>query len=128
VPAGSAQTCRPVIVLIAAWLVALQAFIAGLATAQAAAMLASFASTDVICHSGGSAADVDRSAPETAKIEHLCCAYCTSAGPALPPPAAPRLADVRPDEQPTIVSSFVFVISPGAIRAGLSQAPPPSLA
>ena len=127
-PTGSAPTCRHVVVVFAAWLVALQDFMAGLATAQAAAMLASFASTDVICHGGGSAADLDRSAPQTAKIEHLCCAYGTSAGPALPPPAAPRLADVRADEQPAVVSSFIFVISPGAIRAGLSQAPPPNFA
>jgi hypothetical protein len=128
VPVPSAQTCRHVIVLIAAWLVALQAFVAGLATAQSAAMLASFAATDVICHGGGSAADPDRSAPDTAKIEHLCCAYCTSASPSLPPPATPRLADVRSDEQPAVVASFIFVISPGAIRAGLSQAPPPNVA
>jgi hypothetical protein len=109
----------------AAWLVALQAFLAGVATAQAAAMLAAPTAIDVICHGSGNAGGAtDGTAPDPAKIEHLCCVFCTSAAPALPPPAAPGLAEVRQIPRPAIVSSFTFVISPGAIRAGSSQAPP----
>ena len=126
VPTGiAAPSRRHAIALIAAWLVALQAFLAGVATAQAAAMLAAPAAIDVICHGSGSGGGAtDGTAPETAKIEHLCCVFCTSAAPALPPPAAPRLAEVQQIPQPAKVSSFTFVISPGAIRAGPSQAPP----
>jgi hypothetical protein len=125
VPTGiAAPSCRHAITLIAAWLVALQAFLAGVATAQAAAMLAAPASVDVICHGSGSGGGADSTAPGTAKIEHLCCVSCTSGAPALPPPAAPRLAEVRQIPRPAIVLGFTFVISPGAIRAGPSQAPP----
>jgi hypothetical protein len=125
VPTGiAAPSCRHAIALIAAWLVALQAFLAGVATAQAAAMLAAPAAIDVICHGSPNGGGADSTAPGTAKVEHLCCVSCTSAAPALPPPAAPRLVEVRQIPQPAIVSSFTFVISPGAIRAGPSQAPP----
>src|SRR5262249_62126078 len=104
---------------------ALRPSVAGAAPAKAAAMLAAPAAIDVICHgSGNGGGAADGTAPETAKIEHLCCVFCTSAAPALPPPAAPRLAEVRQIPRPAIVSSFTFVISPGAIRAGSSQAPP----
>ena len=122
-PTGiAAPSCRHAIALIAAWLVALQAFLAGVATA---AMLAAPAAIDVICHGSGSGGGAtDGTAPETAKIEHLCCVSCTSAAPALPPPAAPRLAEVQQIPRLAIVLSFTFVISPGAIRAGPSQAPP----
>ena len=84
VPTGiAAPSCRHAIALIAAWLVALQAFLAGVATAQAAAMLAAPAAIDVICHgSGNGGGATDGTAPETAKIEHLCCVFCTSAAPA----------------------------------------------
>ena len=126
VPTGIApSSCRHAITLIAAWLVVLQAFLAGVATAQAAAMLAAPAAIDVICHgSGNGGGATDNTAPETAKIEHLCCVGCTAAAPALPPPAAPGLTEVRQIPRPAIVASFTFVISPGAIRAGASQAPP----
>src|SRR5262245_27475713 len=87
-------------------------------------MLAAPAAIDVICHGSGNGGGADSTAPGTAKVEHLCCVFCTSAAPALPPPAAPRLAEVRQIPRPAIVSSFTFVISPGAIRAGPSQAPP----
>jgi hypothetical protein len=125
VPTGSAaHSCRNAAVLIATWLVVLQAFLAGVAAAQAAAMPASSGAVGAICHGGaGGVAPSDGTAPE--KIAHLCCACCTSAAPALPPPAAPRLAEVRQIPRPVIFSSFIVVISPGAIRAGLSQAPPP---
>ena len=125
-PTGiAAPSCRRAVALIAAWLVVLQAFLAGVATAQAAAMLAAPAAIDVICHgSGNGGGGTGGTAPGTAKIEHLCCVFCTSAAPALPPPAAPRLTEVRPNSRPVIFLSFTFVISPGAIRAGPSQAPP----
>jgi DUF2946 family protein len=126
VPTGiAAPPCRHAIALIAALLVVLQVFLAGVATAQAAAMLAAPAAIDVICHGSGNGGGAsDSTAPETAKIEHLCCVACTAAAPGLPPPAAPGLAEVRQIPRPAIISSFTFVISPGAIRAGLSQAPP----
>jgi DUF2946 family protein len=113
---------RP-IVLVMAWLVLLQAFLAGFATAQAGAMLASNP-VDVICHSSGAADPSDGTAPD--KRLHLCCAYCLSAAPAVPPPDAPRasMPQARQAARPIVVSGFNVIISPGAVRAGPSQAPP----
>jgi hypothetical protein len=101
-----------------AWLVVLQAFLAGFATAQAGAMLASNP-VDVICHSSGAADPSDGTAPD--KRLHLCCAYCLSAAPAPPRASMPQ---ARQAARPIVVSGFIVIISPGAVRAGPSQAPP----
>ena len=126
VPTGfAAESCRHVIVALATWLIVLQAFLAGVAAAQAAATPAS-AVGDAICHSSSPSADgPDGTAPENGKVAHLCCVACTSAAPALAAPAAPKpLRRLAPASRPAAFASFIVVIAPGAIRAGLSQAPP----
>src|SRR5262245_61162828 len=123
VPTGFAvQSCRHVIVAIATWLIVLQAFLAGVVTAQAAAMPA-LAAGDAICHGSGSA---DRADDGTDSQAHqLCCIACTSAAPALVAPDVPKPLQLAPVSSPALFASFIVVIAPGAIRAGLSQAPPP---
>jgi hypothetical protein len=113
---------RP-IVLIAAWLVVLQAFLAGIATARAGVALASDP-VDVICHGSGTTDSGSGTAPD--QIWHLCCTYCLSAAPALTPPDVPGVAlrDSRQAAQPISLQRFIVVITPGAVRAGPSQAPP----
>ena len=121
--AFAAPACRRPIVLIAAWLIVLQAFLAGVAAAQAAAMAASDP-INAICHGADGAGADDGTAPQSAKIEHLCCAHCTSAAPAITPPDAPRAAPARLGSRPSACLSFTVVIARGAVRAGPSQAPP----
>jgi hypothetical protein len=121
---SAAQSCRRAIVLIATWLVVLQAFLAGVAIAQAAALQASPGAIGTICHGAGSAAEADGTAPEGAGMAHLCCACCTSATAAVVPQAVPHSAQARHVPASVAFTSFIFVISPGAIRAGPSQAPP----
>ena len=125
VPTGfAAQMCRRAVVLIATCLVVLQAFLAGVAAAQAAAITASPDPIGAICHGSGGGGGADGTAPKDAELRHLCCACCASALSAIVPPAAPCRAQVRHDPRPVLFSRFIFVISPGAIRAGASQAPP----
>ena len=128
-PTGFAANhpCRRPIVLIAAWLVVLQAFLAGVATAQAGAMLA-YDPLGAICHGAGGAGAADTTAPDADKVRHLCCEYCTSAAPALAPPDAASVAVPQSGRASrlSVFSPFTIVISPGAIRAGPSQAPPAS--
>jgi hypothetical protein len=126
VPTGfAAQSCRHAIVAIATWLIVLQAFLAGVAAAQAAATPASVAG-DAICHGSPASADgPDGTTPEEGKARHLCCVACTSAAPALAAPEAPKPLQLLPASRPAAFASFIVVIAPGAIRAGLSQAPPP---
>jgi hypothetical protein len=124
VPAGfAAQPRRRPIALIAIWLVVLQAFLAGVATAQAGAMLATSAS-DVICHASGSADPADSSAPDAGKAWHLCCASCTA--PAVAVPVVPAVVSIAPRimSRQSALQRFVIVVAHGAIRAGPSQAPP----
>jgi hypothetical protein len=113
---------RP-IVLIAVWLVVLQAFLAGIATARAGAALASDP-VDVICHGSGGTGSGGGTAPD--QIWHLCCTYCLSAAPALTPPDVPSLVlrDSGQAAQAITLQRFILVITPGAVRAGPSQAPP----
>ena len=97
VPTGfAAQSCRHVIVAIATWLIVLQAFLAGVAAAQAAATPASVAG-DAICHGSSASADGPAgTAPEEGKVRHLCCVACTSAAPALALPEAPKPLQLLP--------------------------------
>jgi hypothetical protein len=123
-PGFAAHSRRHAIALIAAWLVVLQAFLAGVATAHAAAMQASSGAVGAICHGAPSTGSADGTAPADANVPHLCCDYCMSAVPALAPPSPPWVADICHAARPAVFSSFILVISPGAIRAGPSQAPP----
>ena len=121
--AFAAPACRRPIVLIAAWLIVLQAFLAGVAAAHAAAIAVSDP-LNAICHGAGGAGANDGTAPQSAKIEHLCCAHCISAAPAIAPPDAPRGAPPRLASRPLAWSSFTVVIAHGAVRAGPARAPP----
>jgi hypothetical protein len=117
--------CRRATVLIAIWLVVLQAFLAGVATAQAGAMAAADPLVGAICHGSDGAGPANTTAPDANKVRHLCCEYCTSAAPALAPPDTMSVAALQspPTSQLAVFSRFIIVISPGAIRAGPSQAP-----
>jgi hypothetical protein len=66
-PTGfAAHCCRRAIALIAAWLVVLQAVLAGVAIAQAAAAwTADPLAAAAICHGSGSAGSEQQPAPET---------------------------------------------------------------
>ena len=123
-PGFAAHSRRHAIALIAAWLVVLQALLAGVATAQAAAMQASSGAVGAICHGAAGTGSADGTAPADANVPHLCCDYCTSAAPAIVPPGPLWLGDVCHAARPAVFSSFILVISLGAIRAGRSQAPP----
>ena len=121
--AFAATACRRPTVLIAAWLIVLQAFLAGVAAAHAAAIAVSDP-LNAICHGAGGAGANDGTAPQSAKIEHLCCAHCISAAPAIAPPDAPRGERPRLASRPLAWSSFTVVIAHGAVRAGPARAPP----
>jgi DUF2946 family protein len=125
-PTGiAAHLCRRAIVSIAAWLVVLQAFFAGVAIAQTGATL-SFdpVAAAAICHGAGGAGSDDATAPETGKVRHLCCVYCMSAAPAVSPPAVPNVLQPRPISRLVTYSGFTLVFAHQAVRAGRSQAPP----
>ena len=125
-PTGfAAPWCRRAIVSIAAWLVVLQAFFAGVAIAQTGATLTfDPVAAGAICHGSGGTGSDDTTAPETGKVRHLCCAYCMSAAPAVPPPAPLNVLQPRPISRLVAYSSFTFVLAHQAVRAGRSQAPP----
>jgi hypothetical protein len=125
-PTGfAAHWCRRAIVLIAAWLVVLQAFLAGVAIAQAGAALTSDPiAAATICHGSGAGSPDGPTAPETGKVRHLCCAYCMSAAPAVPAPGVPNVLLPRPISRLVAYSSFTVVLAHQAVRAGRSQAPP----
>ena len=121
----AAHWCRRAIVLIAAWLVVLQAFLAGAAIALAgAAPTADPIAGATICHGSGAGGPDDTTAPETGKVRHLCCAYCMSAAPAVPAPDVPDALQPRPISRQVAYSSFTLVLAHQAVRAGRSQAPP----
>ena len=120
----AAHWCRRAIVLIAAWLVVLQAFLAGAAIAQAGAPTADPIAGATICHGSGASGPEDTTAPETGKVSHLCCVYCMSAAPAVPAPDVPDALQPRPISRQVAYSSFTLVLAHQAVRAGRSQAPP----
>jgi hypothetical protein len=117
---------RKSIVTIAAWLVVVQAFLTGVATAQAGAMLADPLEAGAICH--GTATSDGTSGPATshpAATWHLCCSYCLAAAPALPPPSVQIGAAWLSFAAATSrFSDFAIVVAREAVRAGPSQAPP----
>ena len=122
-PTGfAAHFSRRAIVLIAVWLVVLQAFLAGVATAQAGAMAASDP-LGAICHGSDGAGPADTTAPGADKVRHLCCEYCTSAAPAVAAPDVPDALQRRPVSRQVAYSSFILVLAHQAVRAGRSQAP-----
>jgi hypothetical protein len=120
-------------VLIAAGLLAVQAFLAGLTLAQALALTANPGAADfsVICHgNAGATADSgaaqDPGGTDPAARQHPCCDACAAgAAPAtLPEQLAVRRTDrCRAIEAP-VLCPLAVRITPRAVRAGASQAPP----
>jgi len=128
VPVPTAITVHPLrrpLMLIAAWLVVLQAFLAGVATAQAGSM--SVADPfGVICHGADAGNPEQAPASDAGKVWHLCCTFCLSSVSALAAPDVAALVFanvVRAAPQP-ILSSFGVIFPRGVVRAGPSQAPP----
>jgi hypothetical protein len=113
------QLQRPLVALAAAILI-VQTLVAGLASGDAAARIATFGADAVICHGSGE----DGSAP-AGKAAHDCCTFCTSAGPVALSADAPVIGRLTP------AYYIAHADHPGdarpsgrAIRAGPSQAPP----
>jgi hypothetical protein len=120
-------------VMVAAGLVAAQAFLAGLTVAQALVLTANLSGADFtfICHgNGGSGPDngaaQDPAGPNPATTQHPCCEACAAA--ATPATLPEQLTAVRTDRwrtlTPPALSAVLVRITPRAVRAGASQAPP----
>jgi hypothetical protein len=115
-------------VLVVAGLLAVQAFLGGLAMAQAALMLSpnpAEADFAVICHGNGTGSDPAGPA-DPARNQHPCCLSCMASGP---PATLPEQQGVlRPDHCPVAAKPLLcaasILIAPRAVRAGASQAPP----
>jgi hypothetical protein len=117
---------RPVIV-IAAWLIALQAFLTGVATAQAGVMLAPAPfDAGTICHGAEGSTAADTAPPDADKFRLLCCAFCATASSAAVPREPAKLAPVVSWERADLpaLTRFTVSMARGAVRAGASQAPP----
>jgi hypothetical protein len=120
----ASRTARPALAILAGWLLVLQAFLAGLATAQAAVAPGGDA---VLCHDAGDGAGGEPGSSDRAAMLRLCCAGCvgsvpTAAAPADPPQLLPF--EPRPAAGAPAPDAFAIVLSPGAVRAGFSQGPP----
>jgi len=122
--AFAADVLRRPLITVAAWLIALQAFLAGVAAAQAAVKLASVSSdAGVICHGAGSTAPV---LPDADQTWQLCCGFCATASSAAAVGDAPDVTPVVSWNQaaaPALIQ-FTVVMARGAVRVGPSQAPP----
>ena len=122
--AFAADVLRRPIIMVAAWLIALQAFLAGVATAQAAVKLAPISSdAGVICHGAGSTGPV---VPDADQTWQLCCGFCATASSAAAVADAPDVTPVVSWNQaaaPALIQ-FTVVMARGAVRVGPSQAPP----
>jgi hypothetical protein len=123
------RPCGRAAVVIATVLMVAQAFLAGLAGAQAALVENPGASDiAVICHGGGGSPE-GGTAPDTPEKQHPCCVLCTAGvGPAvLPTPALALLAGCRRAGGLPALHAVSIQIAPRAVRAGSSQAPPDSV-
>jgi hypothetical protein len=115
--------------LVAAGLMALQAFLGGLAMAQAALMLSptpAEADFAVICHGNAGAGSDPAGVPEPARNQHPCCQSCMAGGP--PATLPEQHIGLRPDRCAVAAKPLLYaatiLIAPRAVRAGASQAPP----
>jgi hypothetical protein len=117
------RSCGRQAVAIAAVLMIVQAFLAGLTNAQAA-LLGAGADFAVICHGSGGAPPEPGTAP--GEKQHPCCETCTAGAPpaVLPLPAAAlRTIHCQPCGSPAL-RAVAIPLAPRAVRAGPSQAPP----
>jgi hypothetical protein len=102
------------------------AFLAGVATAQAAVAMASCPfDAAAICHGAGGPS-TDRAPSDPELVRTLCCTFCGVASAASAPVGAshvtPPLQWGR--VQPPAATPFIVSIARGAVRDGPSQAPP----
>ena len=116
-------------VMIAAGLLAVQAFLAGLTTAQALVLTSNLAdgAFAVICHGNGSSGVAqDPAGTNPAASQHPCCEACAAG--AAPATLPKQLIVLRADRSRLFRSPVLHVVSiritPRAVRAGTSQAPP----
>jgi hypothetical protein len=110
---------RRLVAVIALWLVVLQSFLTGVATAQAGVAMADPLAAAIICHSGGGGGDpADPAVPDAGKVWHLCCSYCMAAAGAAAVSARSRADEGRAS---SFRSDFIIVIAREAVRAGPSQ-------
>jgi hypothetical protein len=116
-------------VLVVAGLMAVQAFLGGLAMAQAALMLSpNLADADfaVICHGNADTGSDPAGVPDPAPNQHPCCQSCVAGSP--PATLPEQHVVLRPDRcrvaaKPLLCAASIL-IAPRAVRAGASQAPP----
>jgi hypothetical protein len=118
---------RPAVALAAVLMIA-QAFLAGLAGAQAGLFQVGGLAGDfaVICHGHGAVGSDPGGVPDPGQDEHLCCVACTAgAPPALLPVALVvlRTATAQPLRSPVLREATISITA-RAVRAGPSQAPP----
>ena len=117
---------RPAAVLVAG-LIALQAFLAGLAAAQAAIVLTGNPTeVAIICHGHGGGSSDHGSNPDPRDAAHLCCVACACGGaPATlaQAPPMPRAAAFR-SLRSSPLSAAAAPIGRRVVRDGPSQAPP----
>jgi hypothetical protein len=116
------QLQRPLVQLAVAILV-VQTLVAGLASGDTAARIATFgADAGVICHGNGD----DGSTPG-GKAAHDCCTFCNNPGPVALSADVPVIGRLTPAHR-TRAADTPGEVGPGrrAIRAGPSQAPPTS--
>jgi Protein of unknown function (DUF2946) len=124
------RPCGRAAVAIATVLMIVQAFFAGLAGAQAAVVLdAGAGDIAVICHGGGGGSPEGGTAPDTPEKQHPCCTFCTAGvGTAvLPTPALALLTGHYSGRRLPALQAVSIQITPRAVRAGSSQAPPASV-
>jgi hypothetical protein len=119
--------CRRPRIAVAVMLVVLQALVSGLASARAAVMSANPFDAGVICHGawGGPELPPDDSSG-SGFARDLCCAFCATAAPALLTVTPPVVGHVERagTDRITLPARDHVLITPRAVRAGLSQAPP----
>lgn len=118
---------RP-IAMLAAGVIALQAFLAGLAGARAAQIfLADPLGIAIICHGAVSANRDDGAPPPPINERHLCCVACMSGSAAATLPQHTVLVGFESWHGATrfAVCAADVPIADRAIRAGESRAPPP---
>src|SRR6478752_5054044 len=110
------------IVIVAVWLIVLQAFLAGVAAASSA--MPPPDATGALCHGAGDAKPVDAPGSNPRQEWHVCCASCLASAPAIPAPAAPTLCAPGGSVRIAAPPAITIMLARGARRAGQSQAPP----
>jgi hypothetical protein len=108
--------------MLAAWLVVLQAFLAGVTAASAAVPLSELSGT--ACHGTSDGSSGDPPDPGPDRPWHLCCAPCLFGLPALPVPHAPAVTAVEGAAHMLTPRAITVIVGRGTRRVGQSQAPP----